>query len=100
MIVAVVLNPARCAARITSSQRAVPILSGQSTARTSSSSISAAVPGKRAEPGFLQLREELLDRHAQRGGALMHFKRRKGVNMHIRHRVAHGAANLQISARR
>ena len=50
MIVAVVRNPTRCAVSMTSSHWAVLILSGQITARTSSSRISAAVPGNVLRP--------------------------------------------------
>ena len=51
-----------CAARCTSSHCAVLSLSGQITARTSSSRISAAVPGRVPRPASLQLAQELGDR--------------------------------------
>ena len=50
MIVAVVRKPSPCAAAITESHWSVTILSGQMTARTSSSRISAAVPGSEPNP--------------------------------------------------
>ena len=50
MIVAVVRRPSACAASITWSHWSVAILSGQMTARTSSSRISAAVPGSEPNP--------------------------------------------------
>ena len=50
MIVAVLRRPSACAASITASHWPVTILSGQITARTSSSRISAAVPGSEPSP--------------------------------------------------
>ena len=61
MMVEVVRRPSAWAARCTSSHCAVFILSGQMTARTSSSRISAAVPGRVPSPAVLQLGEELVD---------------------------------------
>jgi hypothetical protein len=55
MIVAVVLMPRRWAFSTTSNHCAVLILSGQMTARTSSSRISAAVPGNEPRPASFNL---------------------------------------------
>ena len=50
MMVEVVRRPTLCASSITDSHCAVSILSGHRTARTSSSRISAAVPGRLPKP--------------------------------------------------
>ena len=50
MMVTFERSPTECAARCTSSHWSVVILSGQSTARTESSRISAAVPGRVLSP--------------------------------------------------
>ena len=54
MIVTFERSPTECAVRCASSHSSVLTLSGQMTARTSSSRISAAVPGSVARPGVLQ----------------------------------------------
>ena len=54
MMVAVVLKPTRCAASMTCNHARWSSLSGQITRRTSSSRISAAVPGKCAQAGIAQ----------------------------------------------
>ena len=52
--------------------------------------------GQAAQPGGLQIGEELRQRDAQRRGAVPHFERRKGMDMHVRRRRFHGAANIEI----
>ena len=55
-------NPTRWAAPCTASHCSVVTLSGQMTCRTSSSRISAAVPGQRAEAGVAELRQIIVER--------------------------------------
>ena len=96
MMVEVVRRPSACAARTTSSHCAVLILSGQMTARTSSSRISAAVPGSVPRPASFSSREEFAHRAAQRRRALRHFQRREGVDVHPRHRRLDRLADADI----
>src|SRR5262245_9093822 len=51
---------------------------------------------QRAEPRRLQRAEEALDRDAERRGALMHFERRKRVDMDGWRGAFHGPANVEI----
>ena len=98
MIVAVVRIPSRCAVSMTSSHCAVLILSGQMIARTSSSRISAAVPGNEPRPASLQLRRETTDIEMPSVAApCADFQRREGVDVHLGHTSLIGAANREIS---
>ena len=66
-------------------------------ARTSSSSISAAVPGSEPSPAALQLgrgNPDTLD--AERRRALEDFERREGVDVQAGRRLLDGAADRQI----
>ncbi len=96
MIVTVLRSPTACAASMTSSHWPVLILSGQITARTSSSRISAAVPGSELSPAVLQLAQEIGDRTAERLGALPDFERREGVDVDVGHRFFDCPADCEI----
>ena len=60
--------PSSCAVLTTSTQAAAGSLPLVSTQRTSSSRISAAVPGMVSRPGLAQLGQPVADRHAGLGG--------------------------------
>ena len=52
--------------------------------------------GQRAEPGLLQLAQEVGERPAQGLGALPHFQRRKGVDVDAGRRLLDRAADPEI----
>ena len=81
---------------MTSSHWAVLILSGQITARTSSSRISAAVPGNELSPACLQFAQEVGKRPAEGLGALPNFERRESMDMHAGHRLLDRPAHPEI----
>ena len=62
-------------------------------ARTSSSRISAAVPGSVPSPASLRPREERVDGTVERRRTLRHLERREGMDVHARHRFLDGAAD-------
>jgi len=95
MMVAVERKPTVWAARMTSSHWRVRVLSAQSTIRTSSSRISAAVPGS-VKPRRLQLSKEISYRHSQPLRTLDNFKSRKRVHVDLRHGAFHGATDIEI----
>ena len=81
MIVTFERSPTRCAASCTASHCSVVTLSGQITARTSSSRISAAVPGSEPSPSVAQPRQVLLEREPERRRALPDLERRERVDV-------------------
>ena len=70
--------------RMTSSHCAVLILSGHSTARTSSSRISAAVPGRLPSPAALSIARIVAQRQPERRRAVPDFQRRERMHMDSR----------------
>ena len=83
MMVAVVRSPTACAASTTSSHCAVLILSGQMMARTSSSRISAAVPGSVPSPAAFSFARNAATVMPERRRALRDLERREGVDVHV-----------------
>ncbi len=81
MIVTFERRPTAWAARCASSHCSVLTLSGQSTARTSSSRISAAVPGRVLSPASRSVDEVLGERHPRAPGALGHLEGGEGVDV-------------------
>ena len=51
---------------------------------------------QRAEPGVLQLRQEVAQRQPERRGALRHLQRRERVHVHVRQRRLDRAADVEI----
>ena len=83
--------PSRCAVVTTSIHCAVGSLPLVSTQRTSSSRISAAVPGMRVEAGLPGLEQQVLDRQPGAGGAVDDLHRRERVHVHLGHPPLHRA---------
>ena len=96
MIVAVERRPTPCAVSCTSSHWPVVTLSGQSVRRTSSSRISAAVPGSEARPGVAEQDEVLVERQPERRRALPDLERGERVHVDPGHGLLHGAADLEV----
>ncbi len=96
MIVVVERSPTRCAASWTASHCSVEILSGHSTARTSSSRISAAVPGSDASPASRSRARKASMRHAERRGALPHLEGAERVHVQVRHLALHRAHDVEV----
>ena len=96
MIVLFERRPSSCAVSCTSSHCAVVILSGQMTARTSSSSTSAAVPGQRREALVAQPREVVAQRDAERRRALPDLERAERVHVQVGHRVLDRAHDRDV----
>ena len=81
---------------MTLSHSAAPILSGQMIARTALSRLSAAVPGKRAEPSLPQPGQKFGHLEAERLRSLRNLEGREGVDVHVGNRLLHGTADLDI----
>src|SRR5690606_19470324 len=96
MMVAVVLRPTPWAVSMTSSHSRVLTLSGQRMARTSSSSTSAAVPGREPRPASLRRRRKSATDRPQGGGGLGVLQGREGVDMHVRAGRLDGVADVQV----
>ena len=89
MIVMFERRPTPWAVRWASSHSSVLILSGQSTARTSSSRISAAVPGSVFRPDVHQPAQVVGERLAQAPGALGDLERGEAVDVDVGRRGLH-----------
>ena len=83
MMVEVVRRPSRCAARCTSSHWPVLILSGQMMARTSSSRISAAVPGRVPRPASFSCARNSRTDSPSVAAPCVTSERREGVDVHL-----------------
>ena len=99
-MVEVLRMPHWCAVSMTSHHCAVLSLLRESTWRTLSSSISAAVPGKRVEPVVFQHQQIFADRHAGQLDAVNHLHRREGVRVHPGRGGLHRAQDVAIVQRR
>ena len=95
-MVDVVRKPTRWAVSITSSHCAVLILSGQMTARTSSSRISAAVPGSVPRPASLEAHQVFLERQVGGRRALPDLQRRESVDVHLGHGFLHRMQDVDV----
>ena len=71
-----------------------------STHRTSSSRISAAVPGIVSRPASRGLDQEVLDRQAGAAGAVDDLHRREGVDVHLRHPALHRGDQVEVGRAR
>ena len=89
-------RPTECAVRWASSHSSVSILSGQMIARTSSSRISAAVPGRVREPGVLREHEVLAERHAEPAGAFGDLERGEPVHVDLRRDLLHRPRHVEV----
>ena len=96
MMVTFERRPTECAVRWASSHSSVSILSGQMTARTSSSRISAAVPGSVARPGLLGEHEVVAQRHAEAARALGDLERGEAVHVDLRRDLLHRARDVEV----
>jgi hypothetical protein len=88
-------RPCAMRARITSSQPAVSSLSGQITARTSSSRISAAVPGSVAGPAAAA-GAGTPRATAPASGAVLHLERRERVHVDVRNSRLDGRDDVEV----
>ena len=88
MIVTFERRPTECAVRWASSHSSVSILSGQMMARTSSSRISAAVPGSVARPASLAS-EVVGERHAEAAGAFGDLEGGEAVHVDVGRDLLH-----------
>ena len=96
MIVMFERRPTECAVRCASSHSSVLTLSGQMMARTSSSRISAAVPGQRRQPGFLRQREVVAQRHAEPARAFGDLERGEAVHVDARRDLLHRPRHREV----
>ena len=71
-------------------------LVGADDARTSSSRISAAVPGRLPSPAAFNSREECPHRDAERLRALKHLQRREGMDVDVGRSAFDRAADVEI----
>ena len=94
MIVTFDRSPTRWAVRWASSHSAVVTLSGHRTARTSSSRISAAVPGSVRRP-VVEAPQVGLEGLAEASRPLGHLERGEPVDVDLGGRGAHGAKDLR-----
>ena len=98
IIVAVERRPTPCAVRMTCSHCAVETLSGQRMRRTSSSRISAAVPGSEPRPGLLEPRQVVGEIPLLRRRSLPDLERRERVHVDRRNGLLHRAQQLEVPA--
>ena len=96
MIVTFERRPTECAVRCASSHSSVFTLSGQMTARTSSSRISAAVPGSVASPASFSLHEVVGERHVEPARAFGHLERGEAVHVDLRRDLLHRARDVDV----
>ena len=81
---------------VRSSHSSVLILSGQRIARTSSSRISAAVPGQRAQPGVHEPPQVVGQRLAEALGALGDLERGEAVHVDVGRGLLHGPGDVDV----
>ena len=93
-------GPRRARSPSPRSHCAVVILSGHRTARTSSSRISAAVPGRLRQPRVLEPRQIVAQRQPQRLGAVPDLQRREGVHVDVGRRRFHRLDDGEIGLAR
>ena len=96
MIVTFDRSPTSCAVRCASSHSSVFTLSGQITARTSSSRISAAVPGSVASPASLSTRQVVGERHVEPARAFGDLERGEPVHVDRRRDRLHRARDVDV----
>ena len=96
MIVTFERSPTECAIRCASSHSSVLTLSGQMMARTSSSRISAAVPGSVARPASFSLRQVLAQRHVEAARAFGDLERGEAVDVDVRRDLLHGPGHVEV----
>ena len=90
--------PSRWAVVMISSHWRVEIRPREMTSRTSSSRISADVPGKSPEAGVTQLAEILGDRHSGPRHAVQHLLGREGMDVQVRQRLVDRPAEVDVEA--
>ena len=96
MIVTFDRSPTECAVRCASSHSSVFTLSGQMTARTSSSRISAAVPGSVARPASFSFEQVVAQRHVEPAGAFGHLERGEAVHVDLGRDLLHGPGDVDV----
>ena len=96
MMVMLERRPTPCAVRCASNHSSVLILSGQMSARTSSSRISAAVPGSVLRPGLLQAGQVLGQRDLGPARALGHLQGREAVDVDVGRTGPHRLEHVQV----
>ena len=94
MIVTFERSPTECAVRCASSHSSVLTLSGQMIARTSSSRISAAVPGSVARPASFASTQVVAQRHVEPAGAFGDLERGEAVHVDLRRDLLHRARDV------
>lgn len=88
--------PSSWAVEMTSIQVAAGSLPLVRTQRTSSSRISAAVPGTESRPRLLRGRQPLADGHAGPGRAVHHLHRGEGVDVHTGDAGLHRLRDVEV----
>ena len=96
MIVTFERSPTAWAVRWASSHSSVLILSGHRSARTSSSRISAAVPGSVRSPASMQAAQVVGQRLAEPLGALGDLERGEAVDVDVGRRLLHGPGDVDV----
>ena len=88
--------PSRCAVVTTSIHWLVGSLPLVRTQRTSSSRISAAVPGIVSSPASLAFEQPVADRQPGAGGAVDDLHRAERVHVHLRHPLLHRGREVEV----
>ena len=96
MIVTFDRSPTSCAVRCACSHSSVVILSGQMTARTSSSRISAAVPGSVASPASLARSRYSREVHVEALRTLGDLERGEAVHVDVGRDLLHRPGDVEV----